>query len=190
MQLAVDAATSEPEPTAWTHWQLGKLYWSVGRIDAAEHEYRAALAAFPGYVYALDALAQVEAARGHIAKAISLESRAVDEIPLPQFVGLLGDLYRSDGRPALARRQYQLVGVIQRLLVANGVKTDLETALFDVDHGIRLRHALVLARRADADRPSIDGDDVLALGARPQRTLRRSTPRGHGKPSGSGRTTP
>jgi tetratricopeptide (TPR) repeat protein len=162
MQLAVDAATSEPEPTAWTHWQLGKLYWSVGRIDAAEHEYRAALAAFPGYVYALDALAQVEVARGHTARAISLERRAVDEIPLPQFVGLLGDLYRSNGRPALARKQYELVGVIQRLLVANGVKTDLETALFDIDHGIRLRHALVLARRAQADRPSIDGDDVLA----------------------------
>jgi tetratricopeptide (TPR) repeat protein len=162
MRFAVDAATAEPEPTAWTHWQLGKLYWSVGRIDSAEHEYRAALAAFPGFVYALDALAQVEAARGHAAKAVSLERRAVDEIPLPQFVGLLGDLYRADGRPALARRQYRLVGVIQRLLVANGVKTDLETALFDVDHGIRLRHALVLARRAEADRSSIDGDDVLA----------------------------
>ena len=162
MQLAVDAATSEPEPTAWTHWQLGKLYWSAGRIDAAAHEYRAALAAFPGYVYALDALAQVEAARGHIAKAISLERRAVDEIPLPQFVGLLGDLYRSAAGPRSLGGSTQLVGVIQRLLVANGVKTDLETALFDVDHGIRLRHALVLARRAEADRPSIDGDDVLA----------------------------
>jgi tetratricopeptide (TPR) repeat protein len=162
MKLAVDAATSEREPTAWTHWQLGKLYWSVGRLHAAEHEYRAALAAFPGYVYAFDALAQVEAARGHTARAISLERRAVDEIPLPQFVGLLGDLYRSSGQPALARRQYALVGVIQRLLVANGVKTDLETALFDIDHGIRLRHALMLARRAQADRPSIDGDDVLA----------------------------
>jgi len=52
--------------------------------------------------------------------------------------------------------------VIQRLLVANGVRTDLESALFDVDHGIRLRHALTLARRAHAARPSIDGDDVLA----------------------------
>ena len=52
--------------------------------------------------------------------------------------------------------------MIQRLLIANGVKTDLETALFDVDHGVRLRHALALARRARADRPSIDGDDVLA----------------------------
>ena len=162
MQLAVDAATSEREPAAWARWQLGKLYWSVGRLDAAEHQYRAALAAFPGYVYALDALAQLEAARGQTAKAISLERRAVDDVPLPQFVGLLGDLYRLQGRPALAQRQYALVGVIQRLLVANGVKTDLETALFDIDHGIRLPHALALARRAEADRPSIDGDDVLA----------------------------
>jgi tetratricopeptide (TPR) repeat protein len=161
MQLAVDAATSEPEASAWAHWQLGKLYWSVGRIDAAEHEYRAALAAFPDYVYALDALAPVEAARGHLDAAVSLERRAVDRIPLPQFVGALGDLYRARGDRRLADRQYAVVGVIERLLVANGVKTDLETALFDVDHGIRLRHALIVARRAEADRPSIDGDDVL-----------------------------
>jgi tetratricopeptide (TPR) repeat protein len=162
MRLAVDAATSEREPTAWTHWQLGKLYWSVGRLDAAGHEYRAALAVFPGYVYALDALAQVEAARGHLRRAIALERHAFDQIPLPQFVGSLGDLYRADGRRGLARRQYGLVSVIHRLLIANGVKTDLETALFDVDHSIRPRHALALARRAQADRPSIDGDDVLA----------------------------
>ena len=162
MELAVDAATSESEPTAWTRWQLGKLYWSAGHLDAAEHQYRAALATFPNYVYALDALAQVESARGHTAQAISLERRAIDEVPLPQFVALLGDLYRARGQLAPARGQYALVAVIQRLLVANGVKSDLETALFDVDHGIRLRHALVLARQAHADRPSIDGDDVLA----------------------------
>ena len=162
MQLAIDAATSEPEATAWAHWQLGKLYWSVGSIGAAEHEYRAALAAFPGYVYALDALAPVEAARGDFSQAIELERQAVDRIPLPQFVGALGDLYRARGENRRASRQYALVGVIEKLLVANGVKTDLETALFDADHGIRLRHALTVARRAQVDRPSIDGDDVLA----------------------------
>jgi Flp pilus assembly protein TadD len=48
------------------------------------------------------------------------------------------------------------------LLRANGVKTDLETAQFDVDHAIRLPQSLQLARAARADRPSIDGDDVLA----------------------------
>ncbi len=161
MKLAVDAATNEPEPTAWAHVQLGKLYWSVGKIGAAATEYRAALVAFPGYVYAYDALAQVEAARGRLRAAIALEQRAVETIPLPQFVISLGDLYRLSGREGAARRQYALVGVIQRLLVANGVKTDLETALFDVDHAIRLPRALALARLAHRERPSIDGDDVL-----------------------------
>ena len=162
MRLAVEAAANQPEAIAWARVQLGKLYWSTGQLGPAAREYRGALAAFPGYAYAFDALAQVESARGHTRRAIALETRAVDAIPLPQFVGLLGDLYAAHGQRAQERRQYALIGVIQRLLVANGVKTDLETALFDVDHGIRLRHAVALARAARADRPSIDGDDVLA----------------------------
>ena len=162
MEQALDAATGEAEPTAWTRVQLGKLYWSTGRLGAAAAQYRAALAVFPGYVHALDALAQVEGARGRFGHAIALERRAVDQTPLPQFVGYLSDLYTAAGRPALARRQYTLVDVIGRLFVANGVKTDLETALFRADHGIRLRQTLELARLARTERPSIDGDDVLA----------------------------
>ena len=162
MKLAVDAGSGQGEAEAWTRVQLGKIYWSVGRLSAAAFEYRGALRVFPGYPYALDALARVEAARGRLAHAIALEQRATAVIPLPQYVGQLSDLYRAAGKPRLAGRQYALIGVIQRLLVANGVKTDLETALFDVDHGVRLSHALALARRARADRPSIDGDDVLA----------------------------
>jgi len=162
MREALDAATGEPEPTAWTRVQLGKLYWSTGRLDAAAGQYRAALAVFPGYVHALDALAQVQGARGHFGRAIVLERQAVAETPLPQFVGYLGDLYGAARRPALARRQYALVDVIGRLFVANGVKTDLETALFRADHGVRLHETLALARLARRERPSIDGDDVLA----------------------------
>jgi tetratricopeptide (TPR) repeat protein len=162
MRLAVSAGSGQGEAEAWTRVQLGKIYWSVGRLSAAASEYRGALRAFPGYPYALDALARVEAAHGQLAHAIALEQRASAVIPLPQYVGQLSDLYRAAGKPQAARRQYELIGVIARLLVANGVKTDLETALFDVDHGVRLRHALALARRARADRSSIDGDDVLA----------------------------
>ena len=54
------------------------------------------------------------------------------------------------------------MSAIERLLAANGVRTDLETALFDVDHGIRPGRSLELARQAQSARPSIDGDDVLA----------------------------
>jgi tetratricopeptide (TPR) repeat protein len=158
MRLAVDSAAGAGEPSAWTHVQLGKLFWSRGRLDAAAREYRAALAAFPGYVYAFDALAQVEAARGRLDSAIRLERRAAETIPLPQFVAALGDLYRVRGDERLARREFATVGAIERLLRANGVRTDLETALFDTDHG---RPDVALARLARRSRPSIDGDDVL-----------------------------
>jgi tetratricopeptide (TPR) repeat protein len=160
--LARDAAADEQEPYAWTETQLGKLELSRGRVAAATAHLRAALRTFPGYVYALDAMAQVDVARGRLHEATAYEQRAVDTIPLPQFVGLLGDLEHATGREHAARIQYSTEDGIRRLLNANGVKTDLETALFDIDHGLRLRASLALARRAQRERPSIDGDDVLA----------------------------
>jgi tetratricopeptide (TPR) repeat protein len=162
MRLALGAAIGQREALAWTHVQLGKLYWARGLLAPAERQYRAALTGFPGYVYALDALAQVEAARGRFRTAIGLERRAVAKVPLPQFVSALGDLYRVTGHEAAARRQYALIDAIRRLLNANGVRTDLELALFQVDHGVRLPQALALARTAQQYRRSIDGDDVLA----------------------------
>jgi tetratricopeptide (TPR) repeat protein len=162
MRLAVDAAIGQQEALAWSHLQLGKLFLSHGKVRAAEREFRSSLAVFPGYAYAHDQLALVAAGRGRLRQAIAHERRAVDAIPLPSFVATLGDLYRADHDLPTARKQYALIGVINRLLEANGVRTDLESALFDIDHGIRLSATVALARAARADRPSIDGDDVLA----------------------------
>jgi tetratricopeptide (TPR) repeat protein len=161
MTLALDAAGGQPEPTAWVETQLGKLAWSRGRIEEAESHYRGALSIFPAYVYALEPLAQVEEARGHHAAALTLARRAADLLPLPQTVATLGDLYSRRGDRQAANEQYALVDVIRRLLVTNGVRTDLEIAQFDADHGVRLGRALAAARTARRARPSIDGDDVL-----------------------------
>lgn len=162
MRLALDAAAGDREGYAWTAVQLGKLYWLQGDGRSAARLYRSALAVFPGYVYALDALAPVEAAKGHLRAAIALARRAVDAIPLPQFVAQLGDLYARAGRKQSARAQYATVRVIERLLVANGIKTDLETAQFRADHGISPAQTVALARKARSDRPSILGDDTLS----------------------------
>jgi tetratricopeptide (TPR) repeat protein len=162
MKLAVDAGGGQGEADAWTHVQLGLIYLSVGKFRAAAGEDRQALFVFPDYAYALDARARAEAGLGRYRSAIDLEQQAVNRIPLPQYVSTLGDLYGATGHRQLAQKQYELIAVIQRLLVANGVKTDLETALFDFDHGIRLHASLALARLAQQERPSIDGDDVLA----------------------------
>jgi len=162
MSLAVDSAIGEREASSWTRAQLALLDAGSGHALRGLAEARAALAAFPGYPFALDAAAQVEEALGRTSSAIGYEQEAVARIPLPQYVGFLGDLYASTGRAQAARREYSLIGVIERLLAANGVRNDLDIALFDVDHGIRLPHALVLARLGHVERPSVVGDDVLA----------------------------
>jgi hypothetical protein len=69
---------------------------------------------------------------------------------------------RLAGRPADAERAYGVVGATERLLRANGVRTELETALFDLDHGGDPVDALARARTAYRERRSIEGDDVLA----------------------------
>ena len=162
MELASDTVRGAGEPHAWTLWQLGKLAFAIGDVDRAAAYYEQSLAIYPDYVYALDALALAEAARGNLDRAIRLSRRTVDAIPLPQFVTQLGDLYHVAGQETLAREQYELMDAIKGLLVANGSKIDLETSVYYSDHGIRLREALELARAARADRPGIYGDDALA----------------------------
>jgi tetratricopeptide (TPR) repeat protein len=161
MTLAASAVLGEQEASSWTHTQLGLLYLGHAQPRRALAQLDAALMLDPTYYVALDGMAQVQTGVGHLRIALSYERRAVDEVPLPQQVGLLGDLYRVTGDRVHAAHEYALIGVIERLLAANGVKNDLDIALFDADHGIALPHALALARKGYVDRPSIFGDDVL-----------------------------
>jgi tetratricopeptide (TPR) repeat protein len=162
MQMASDAAPLRGEPAAWPHVELGKLHFGLGELRAAARQFRLALAAEPGFPSALDGLARVDGALGKMRAALALSRRSVDTVPLPQYVSTLTDLYLVAGRAAEAQHQLRLVGAIERLLAANGVRTDLETAVFDADHGLRLADALARARRAYAQRPSIDAADALA----------------------------
>ena len=162
MKLALDAATGQREALAWTHVQLGKIYLGTGRLDQADEQFRAALQIFPNYLFAFEARAQVELARGRFDAAAALARSAADQVPLPQFVGTLADVHRASGQQALAREQYAVMGAIERLLRSSGVRSDLEITLFNVDHGIKLDRAVSLARQARRERPSIEGDAVLA----------------------------
>jgi tetratricopeptide (TPR) repeat protein len=162
MRLAASAAVGEREASSWTRAQLGLLLLNSGRPHAAQTQMREALQLYPDYYFALDGSAQVAAGLGHLRKARAFETRAVAKVPLPQYVGFLGDLDAALGDRAAAQRQYALIPVIQRLLAAHGVRNDIDIALFAVDHGVGLRHALTLAQRGHRERPSVFGDDVLA----------------------------
>jgi tetratricopeptide (TPR) repeat protein len=162
MRLALDAAAGQPEPTAWSLVELAKLELSLGRIDAAGRNARAALRVFPGYPTARIELARVEVARGRIDRAVAEARRAAEAVPTAQAVSLLADVLDRAGRRGEARRQRATVTVIDRLLRANGVQVDLESAVYRADNRIRPLETIELARRARADRPSIYGDDALA----------------------------
>jgi tetratricopeptide (TPR) repeat protein len=86
----------------------------------------------------------------------------VAKLPLPQYEASLGDVLRLAGRDAEAAKAYAVVDATENLLRANGVRTELETALFDLDHGRNVADALTRARDAYRERKSIEGDDVLA----------------------------
>jgi tetratricopeptide (TPR) repeat protein len=162
MRRAVDAGRGTQEPVAWTLVQLGNLYFDTGRIRPAERAYRRALTAVPAYAHARAALGRLEAVGGRYDAAVVFYRHAVAALPLPQFEGALGDVLRLAGREREARQAYGAVGAIQQLLEANGVRTELETALFDLDHDRLLADALARARAAYETRRSIEAEDVLA----------------------------
>ena len=162
MKLAAESTVPGSEAAAWTAVQLGQLWFSTGDYEPATRQFQLALGHRPGYAAALDALARVEAARGRLGPAVALERRAATAVPLPQYVAALGDLLRREGHTRAAARQYTLVEAIERLQRASGLRTDLESALFQADHGLDLPDALRRARLGQRQRPSIDGDDVLA----------------------------
>lgn len=131
-------SASAPGDIAYVDTQLGDLAWSRGDLRAAGRRYAAALQADPSYLLALDGRAKVSAARGDIAAAIRDREALVARAPLPGFSAALGELYESRGRGDKAREQYAVVSAWARLAHANGVTTDLETAVVEADHGDRV----------------------------------------------------
>jgi tetratricopeptide (TPR) repeat protein len=162
MKLAVSAAAGSAEPAAWALVELGNLYYNSGRLRPAERAYREALARFRDYHRAQAALARVEAANGRVEEAVALYRRALEAVPLPEYAAGLGETLAAAGRTEEAEKSYGLVDVMQRLFEANGARTELETALVDLDRGRKLADALARAREAYSARRSIEAEDILA----------------------------
>jgi tetratricopeptide (TPR) repeat protein len=162
MQLAIQAGPLAGETTAWCEVQLGNLHFATGHLDDAEHAYLRSLRRIDGYPHGNAGLARVRAARGDLAAAAKLYERAVARLPLPDYVGALGDVYARQGNADGAARQYALVEVERQLLVANGVRIDADLAMFYADHRRDLARALEAARVEYTIRPSVHIADVLA----------------------------
>jgi tetratricopeptide (TPR) repeat protein len=153
-----------PEHVAWTMVQLGNVSFNTGRLEQAAKAYRDALRRRPGYVHAEAGLARVEASDGRYGSAIARLRHVVDVLPIPAYVIMLGDVLHASGREREARREYALVDAIERLFEANGVRTELQTAVFDLDHHGNVVDALARARAAYTAAPGIYAEDAFAWG--------------------------
>ena len=162
MRRAVDAGAPRTEGAAWSEVQLGTLYLAKGDLASAERAYENALQRVDGYVFALAGQAKVRAARGDLAGAAALDTQAAQRLPVPDFVIALAELHERLGDATRADQDAELVSAMEQLLKANGVRTDVDLALFDADHGLRLPDALAAARAEYAIRPSVTVAMTLA----------------------------
>jgi len=161
IQLALDSAV-DAETRAWAYVELGRLDRADLRFAAAAGYFRNALAVSPGNPLALEALGETEAARGKLERAIGLQRQAVARRFSPELAASLGDLYTIAGRPKAAAKAYDLVRRQEQRLAQNGVDTDLDRAMFQLEHGIDLPGSLALARRGHARRLGTEASEVLS----------------------------
>ena len=150
MRRAVDIAVQSRmarETIAWSNFTLGDDYFLEGDLAGARAAYNDALKAYPDYHRALAGAAKVAAAEGHLNEAIGLYQKAIGVIPLPVYAAALGDVYTKAGKPAEAKKQYNLVEYIGRLNNFNRIVYNRELSLFYADHDIHPEEALALARK-------------------------------------------
>ncbi len=162
MDMAAKAANPKnPESVAWCRVHLGDELMNDGKLKEAEHEYDYALYSFPNYHLALAAKARARYAAGDTDNAIVFYKRAVERVPLPDYIAALGDLYAKVGRADEAKQQYDQVEFIEKM-GANSGTYSRQLALFWADHDVRLDDALAIAERERAIRNDIYASDILA----------------------------
>ncbi|MCW2835162.1 MAG: Tetratricopeptide repeat-containing protein [Nocardioides sp.] len=132
-----------------------------GRLQAAGRDLATVRQVLPTYLPALISSARLKTARGDLEGAVATWQSVVAQQPLPEYLTELGELLQYLGRTDEAKAQFAVVRTTIELLNANGVGTDLETALFEADHGSAKR-ALTQARAEWDRRTSVHVADALA----------------------------
>jgi tetratricopeptide (TPR) repeat protein len=159
--LALDTTSRrDPESIAWVRVQRGIARLGMGTSQAADAEFREALAVQPGYHLALAGRARCQALLGNRRQAIRLYQKALAVIPRPDWAIALGEQQQAAGDREGAKSSYALA---QAAMATAGAGADVDRlmAQFLADHGDP-KAALEHARRAARERDDIYTCDALA----------------------------
>ena len=152
--------TSSSADRAYLLTLLADLERLSGHLRSAQDLLREALRQSPEYVPALASRARLAVARGDLTSAEVAWEDVTSRLPLPEYLIELGELQTATGHPDLAAQQFSLLEATETLLRSNGVRTDLETALYEADHGAAAA-ALRTARSEWSRRNSVHVADAL-----------------------------
>jgi tetratricopeptide (TPR) repeat protein len=162
MQEAIRSGSPAAENTAWCLVDLGNLYFKTGRLGEAEQAYRSALKTFEGYYPAFAGLGRVQSAQGKLGEAIESYQRAQSAVPMPEFAEALSDLNERIGKKAEARRQLDLIDIVDKMARANNEKTNRNLALVFANQDRNLARALELAQAETEVRGDVYTHDAVA----------------------------
>jgi tetratricopeptide (TPR) repeat protein len=162
MKRAISAGSRSMENVAWCDVDLGNMYFKIGQVSDAERAYLSALRAFPGYYPAHAGLGRAYAAQGKIPEAIQSYKRAQSSVPLVEYAGALQDLYALASQPDEARKQAEMVDMIDKMEQASGLNVNRNLAMAYADRDRKLDRALELVERELSGRRDIYTYDALA----------------------------
>lgn len=162
MKRAINAGSRSMENVAWCFVDLGNMYFKIGQVADAGRAYLSALRAFPGYYPAYAGLGRAYAAQGKRAEAIESYKRAQSAVPLVEYAGALEDLYALDGKPDEARKQAEMVDMIDKMEQSSGLNVNRNLAMAYADHDCKLDRALALVEGELSGRRDIYTYDALA----------------------------
>lgn len=155
-------APGDAEDRAWYLVQIGHLQQLRGDPGGAEESYRTALASFPGYHYALAALAETVLRSGRPEQAETLARVAIKAAPHAERYLVLADALRRLGREAEAGTAEDR---FERLALADSRRADNENhdlVLFYLERRPDPARALAIARREARIRRDVHTLDRLA----------------------------
>ncbi|GIH20415.1 tetratricopeptide repeat protein [Rugosimonospora africana] len=160
MAQAMRDAT-DPSDVAFCRFQLGELAWQDGRLDDAEAQYAAGLAADPIYLPLREGQAKMAAARGQTAQALTEYAQLTQRYPSPTYILEYAELLQAAGQHAQARAQLALADAAQQLFAANGGVDDLTGSAIALAEG-HPADAVAAAQREWQRRHFADVADQLA----------------------------
>ena len=162
MESALDGAPTGAD-AGFALLHLGELAWAYdGDPAAADAYFQQGLTRDPQSLALQGAAARAAAAQGRTDEALEAYDRVTARVPVQQYLVEHAELLAAEGREDEAAGQLELVRTSNLLLEAGGSVVDLETALFEADHGDPAR-ALAAAQVAYDARPgNVFAADALA----------------------------